>query len=177
MGNESEKLDPASQNVHPAELADAQLLLDCRVVRTRGSGPGGQHRNKVQTAIVITHLPTQIIGQASEKRSQERNREVAVQRLRINLALAIRTKRDAPSDRWSDRVNAGKIRVNPDHRDYPAILAEALDFVHQADLALPITADRLGVSASQLIKLIKTCPAAIEGVNRQRESIGLHPLR
>ena len=177
MGNEPKRSDPGSREVHPAELPVEKLLLDCQVLRTRGSGPGGQHRNKVQTAIVITHLPTQTIGQASEKRSQERNREVAVQRLRVNLALAIRLKRGAVSDRWSDRVKAGKIRVNPEHGDYPAILAEALDFVYQAGVALPQAADRLGVSGSQLLKLIKSCPAAFEGMNRQREAAGMNALR
>jgi protein subunit release factor B len=71
---------------HPAEIPIEQLLSQCTVKRTRGSGPGGQHRNKVETAIVIKHLPTNVIGQASEKRSQERNRETAVGRLRVNLA-------------------------------------------------------------------------------------------
>lgn len=47
----------------------------------RASGPGGQHRNTTDSAVRIRHLPTGIVAQASESRSQLRNREVALQRL------------------------------------------------------------------------------------------------
>ena len=75
---------------HPVELEESQLLAQCTIQRTRRGGPGGQHRNKVESAIVITHEPTGIIGQASERRSQHENRDVAIDRLRLNLALGFR---------------------------------------------------------------------------------------
>ncbi|MCY2992774.1 MAG: peptide chain release factor-like protein [Planctomycetota bacterium] len=53
--------------IHPAALAIDQLLRECQIVRTRRSGPGGQHRNKVETAVVITHLPSGVKGEASER--------------------------------------------------------------------------------------------------------------
>ena len=46
---------PESQPPHPCDLQLEDLLARCQVTRTRGSGPGGQHRNKVETAIVIKH--------------------------------------------------------------------------------------------------------------------------
>lgn len=51
----------------------------------RASGPGGQHRNTTDSAVRIRHLPTGIVAQASESRSQLRNREVALQRLAAKL--------------------------------------------------------------------------------------------
>ena len=54
---------------------------DVRVDTHRGSGPGGQHRNKVASAVRLTHLPTGIVVTASEDRSQHRNRAVAWERL------------------------------------------------------------------------------------------------
>ena len=100
---------------HPTLLSEELLLRSCDIQRTRGSGPGGQHRNKVETAIVITHQPTGVTGQASERRSQHKNREVAIQRLRLNLALQVRTAvtaDDPPSELWQSRVRSRKINVS-----------------------------------------------------------------
>ena len=58
---------------HPATIAPEELQKECDVRHTRGSGPGGQHRNKVSTAVVLTHRPTQVSASASEERSQARN--------------------------------------------------------------------------------------------------------
>jgi protein subunit release factor B len=61
----------------------------------RGSGPGGQHRNKATTGVRLTHTPTGIQATATERRSRTANLKRAHQRLtvRVTRALAVATPR------------------------------------------------------------------------------------
>ena len=162
---------------HPAALPIEQLLRDCNVTRNRRSGPGGQHRNKVATAIVITHEPSGIVAEASERRSQTQNHAEAVFRLRVELALQLRCPSESVSPMWTSRVRDGRISLNSSHADYPAMLAEALDTIQTHHADVKAAAERMNVSPTQLIKLLKTHPRAIEQINLDRKRLGLHALQ
>ena len=166
--------------MHPAALPVDQLLRNCETRRSRRSGPGGQHRNKVETAIVLVHRPTGIKSEASERRSQHENKLMAVYRLRVNLALQLRCQPQdgaVPSALWQSRRRGKQLQVNPQHQDFPALLAEALDVVAAEAYNVASAARRLGVSTSQLVRLLQLEPRAFEQVNRQRRERGLRELR
>jgi protein subunit release factor A len=59
---------------------------DIRIDVFRASGPGGQHRNKTETGVRLTHLPTGIVVTATESRSRQINLRHAFARLEARLA-------------------------------------------------------------------------------------------
>ena len=65
--------------------SNEDLLKDCRVDTFRSSGKGGQHANKTDSAIRLTHLASRIVVVCQDERSQHRNKEIALNRLRIKL--------------------------------------------------------------------------------------------
>lgn len=158
-------------------LDPERLAVDCSQRATRRGGPGGQHRNKVETAVILTHEPTGILAEASERRSRADNHRVALQRLRVRLALGVRHIASEPTDRWRSRTRGGRIAVSVEHDDFPALLAELLDHWASLDDDWPRLAERLGTSASQLVKLLAREPRALELVNRRRAELGRRPLR
>ena len=67
-------------------LPDDALLAQCDVQTHRASGPGGQHRNKAETAVRLVHLPSGVSVEGKDQRSQAQNLRIALQRLREKLA-------------------------------------------------------------------------------------------
>lgn len=81
--------------------ADSWDMAALRIETLRASGPGGQHVNRTESAVRITHLPTGLSTLAQEERSQHMNRRLALARL--DALLVARTDaqaRDADERRW-----------------------------------------------------------------------------
>ena len=87
----------------PYSLNRAVLEREVRLDTYRASGPGGQHVNRTESAVRLTHLPSGVVVTATENRSQIRNREVAFERL-INRLRALN---HVPKRRKPTRVSRG----------------------------------------------------------------------
>jgi protein subunit release factor B len=83
----------------PQGVPDLETLeKEVEVEFYRSGGPGGQHRNKVETGVRMKHLPTGIVVTATERRSQSRNRQLALERLQRKLrALRRKKKKRVPT--------------------------------------------------------------------------------
>lgn len=82
------------------------LEATCDVERFSAGGPGGQHSNKRDTAVRVTHRPTGVTATASERRSQHQNLEQAFARLAEKLEARQRPRRT----RKRTRPTQGSIR-------------------------------------------------------------------
>ena len=164
---------------HPAALEDAALLAACEERRSRSSGPGGQHRNKVETKVVLVHRATGVTGQAGERRSQPENRAMALRRLRFGLAVAVRGAEASllPSALWRSRIRDGRISCSPHHADFPALLAEALDRLAAAGWEPRPAAEGLGCTPTQLVRFVGDHPPARILLDGERRARGLRTLR
>jgi len=66
--------------------SDDDLLRECEVETFRSSGPGGQHVNKTESAVRLTHVPSGVVVTSRQERSQHRNKALCLQRLRKRAA-------------------------------------------------------------------------------------------
>lgn len=116
----------ASVDVSPEITDETEIEInpaDVRVDTYRASGAGGQHVNKTDSAVRLTHLPTQIVVQCQNERSQHKNRSTAYKMLRAQLARLEEDKREAKqAARYKDQARVGfgsQIRnyfLHPDQR-------------------------------------------------------------
>ena len=65
--------------------SDEDLLRECSVDTFRASGPGGQHVNKTESAVRLTHLPSGVVVTSQQERSQHRNKALCLQKLRERI--------------------------------------------------------------------------------------------
>src|SRR5690606_19148575 len=110
------------------------------------------------------------------------NRKVALFRLRLKLALDWPREETTlplgdPSPLWKSRTRDGKISVNSEHPDFPALLAEAIGCLRQSNWDTPAAALQLACSTSQLVKFLKQHAPAFQRMNKERVTQGLSPLK
>ena len=99
--------------------SDEDLLRECRFDTFRANGPGGQHVNKTETAVRLTHLPSGLTVTAQAERSQYRNKQLCLQKLREKIArlnyiptarVATRPKRSAKNKTLAEKAKRSRVK-------------------------------------------------------------------
>ncbi len=167
-------------SIPPWRLDDSQLLTQCDCHTYRAGGPGGQKRNRTDSAVRLRHRASGIQVVGTESRSQIENRRRALRRLRLALALALRNEigddgtSPLPED-WKDRT--GRIAISPKDARFPDAVARVLSRIDSSRGRIGEAAETLGVSTSQLLRFLRREPAAWAEAARIRSRHGLGPLK
>ncbi len=166
---------------------DEKLMAECLVETYRSGGPGGQHRNKTDSAVRLTHRSTGVVVTATERRSQHENRHRAIVRLRKAIAVRVRERPDLPIAGAEYHLPKGPLRAVLTDPQWPRVsqksdaylvaAAQILDHLEAAEGKVSDEAARLGVSTASLVKFLLLDEDLWEEANRLRARFGQKPLR
>ena len=164
--------------------SDDALIAQSEVDRYRASGPGGQHRNKTESAVRLRHKLSGMTAIGEDSRSQAENKIHAVRRLRAAIALGVREPVAldgyTASPRLAALVAGGTAPLGARTRltgGYWAAIAELLDLLVAGDLEIGATAQRLGITTGAMSRLLLHDDQVARVVNDLRRARGMRPLR
>ncbi len=164
---------------------DPALLAQCEVHIYKSSGPGGQHRNKVSSAIRLHHRPTGIKALANESRSQHNNKTQALRRLRMNIACRLRCTASqadfSPPEvvaeclftaRGGQAAGTKRLGVGRKDRRFWRVGAVLLDLLEASAGQLAPAAAAIGITTGNFTRVLKSDRHLLAGAQQIRKCHG-----
>ena len=110
------KLQARTDELELSELAD-ELIKEVEIEYYRSSGPGGQHKNKTETAVRMHHPPSGVTVRCSDTRSQSQNRRIALKRLAARLEKLNRPKKTRVKTKPTQASRERRLQQKRAHTD------------------------------------------------------------
>ena len=171
------------------DLDDAKLLRQCQVRAYRSSGPGGQHRNKVSSAVRLKHLPTGVTVHGDQSRSQHENKRLALRRLRMEVACRLRNHvdsaaRDLPpavrscafTARGGPAAGMRRLECGPRDARFWRVAAFLLDTMEAFQGRVAPAAEFIGISTGNFVALLESQRHLLAAAQAIRKNHGCKPL-
>ena len=174
-----------TDNTELLALSDEKLLAQCEIHIYRASGPGGQHRNKVSSAVRLKHKPTDITAQGEGSRSQHTNKRAALAILRMKFACQLRdpvTSHDQkPPEEVSEcmvtsRDGLSRLVLGKKNSRLWSVIAYLLDLLEYFEGQVSQAAAHLGVPTSNFIKILKIDRHGFTAAQNIRKAHNQKPL-
>jgi len=177
------------------ELEDADLLAQCELHVYKASGPGGQHRNKVSSAVRLRHKPTGISAHGDESRSQHDNKRMALRRMRMNIACRHRREVSGsrgipgavaeciftPKKHKNNKIIDGqvqrKLKVGRRDRRFWTVAAYLLDVLEHYNGRLSEAAEHVAISTGNYASMLKSERHLLAATQQIRKSHGHATLK
>ncbi len=171
---------------------ETALLKNCRVDTYKSHGPGGQRKNKVETAIRLVHEPSGISAQGQQTRSQARNKTLALRNLRMHIACTCRLPQDLAHLAIPDEIaecfqrsarpgSAGHVKLRlslpSGNRCFWPVAAFVLDVFDAAEGQLSRASRALGISTANLAAFLRNHRHLLAAAQAIRKANGHTPLR
>jgi hypothetical protein len=154
------------------KLSDAELLKECEISAYKGSGPGGQHRNKTNSGVKLKINNVEIYS--CDDRSAHVNKLLALKKLRLKIALQMREE-PALQIPFSFPGTGGKI--SQDNNFYPQFIADVLDRIYFCKGDLSEAAKMWSLSKSALNKIIIQDKKVLEAFQKIRSAASPMPSK
>lgn len=181
-----------SENMPPWNyllLDDDALLKQCDINIYKSSGPGGQHRNKVSSAVRLYHRPTGISAHGTSSRSQHENKREALKNLRIKIATQARSDIDpdgqlpevvesclvSPKKKQSSATR--RLEVGRKDKRFWPVAGYLLDLLEACKGRLQESASHLGITTSNLASILKQDRHLHAAASQIRQRYRLGPLK
>jgi len=173
-------------------LSDKELLRQCDIHIYKSSGPGGQHRNKVSSAVRLLHQPTGISSHGDDSRSQHENKQLAIQRLRMNIACGLRhsintKKLDIPEvvkdcifvPKNVDKLSSSKKKLQIGRKDFRfwQVVSFLLDLLEASKGKISDAAAIVDITTSNLYSVFQSERHLLSAAQQIRKKFGLTPLK